>query len=222
MSTNLTPYLNKVFACDALTLLQRLPDESVDAVIADPMYGVATKAGKSNTFDWGAEPFNGDPDAWWYYHQPIYDECRRVLKPGGKMAWAMGCKFRERFPSWFGGYRVWSFTRFLLRGVNHFGHIWLVQTRERTPVRFPDADSLIIVCPKPAWRLKHPCPKHPEEMLFLVQHLTEPGDVLLDCFTGIGTTLQAAKLLGDRKWIGCDLSPQYCRLAKWGLEQGVA
>lgn len=220
MPANLTSYLNKTFACEALCLLGRLPDECIDAVIADPMYGIAAKPTTFSSYDWGPEPFNGDPDYWWDYHQPIYQECRRVLKQGGRLAWAMGCKFRPLFSEWFGSHRIWSFTRHFLKGRNAFGHIWLVQSKERQPIRFPDSDSLIIVRPRPAWRLLHPCPKHPEEMRFLIEHLTEPGEIVLDCFAGIGSTLQAAKQL-RRQWIGCDLSPYYCRLAKWGLENAV-
>ena len=35
------PYLNSVFACPALKLLAKLPAESIDAVLTDPMYMVA-------------------------------------------------------------------------------------------------------------------------------------------------------------------------------------
>lgn len=221
MRTKQQTYLNDVWTCHALDLLTRLPDTYIDAVISDPMYGIASKPSRHSSYDWGPEPFHGDPAEWWAYHRPIYQECRRVLKPGGRLAWAMGCKFREHFQGWFGGYRIWSFARHFLKGRNAFGHIWLVQTREQTPIGFPDADSLIIVRPRPAWRLKHPCPKHPEELLFMVEHLTQPSEIVLDCFAGIGTTLQAAKQL-KRQFIGCDLSPGYCRLAKWGVDQVVA
>jgi len=124
----------------------------------------------------------------------------------------MGCKFRDHFPDWFGGYRIWSFTRFLHGGMNAFGHIWLVQTREQQPVPFPDKDSLIIMRTKPELLNLHPCPKAVEEMVFLVEHLTQPDDIILDCFAGIGSTLVAAQQLG-RRWIGCDLSRNYCRVA---------
>ncbi len=55
----------------------------------------------------------------------------------------------------------------------------------------------------------------------MVNHMSQPGEIVLDCFAGIGTTLQAAKQL-NRRWIGCELSPKYSRLAKWGLEQEMA
>ena len=58
----------------------------------------------------------------------------------------------------------------------------------------------------------HPCPKSVEEMIFLIESLTKPGQVILDCFCGLGSTLVAAEQLG-RFWIGCDKSLTYCRWA---------
>lgn len=71
-------FVNRVFHGDALKLLQVLPTASVDAVITDPMYGTA----KNCLYDWGVDPARGDPERHWFYHEPIYQECRRVLKPG--------------------------------------------------------------------------------------------------------------------------------------------
>jgi DNA modification methylase len=205
--------VNDVYRMDARKLLFALPDASIDSVISDPMYGVSKNPKPRATYDWGADPAEGDPDKWWAYHGPIYEQCRRVLKPSGTLAWAMGCKFRQRFPEWFGGYRIWSFTRFQHQGLNAFGHIWFVQTKEQTPIRFPDKDSLIIVDTKPELLKFHPCPKAINEMLFLVDALSKPGQIVLDPFCGLGSTLVAAALL-KRKYLGCDLSERYCRVAK--------
>jgi site-specific DNA-methyltransferase (adenine-specific) len=196
--------------------LPQLDSESVDAVVCDPMYGVASTPRKGSTYGFGPEPFDGTAEAWWRYHEPIYRECRRVLKPGGRLSWAMGCKFRHHFRSWFGGYRIWSTTRYYRQGMNAFGHVWLTQNREQRPVRFPDRDSLIICERKPAWRNQHPCPKPVREMEFYVRHLSKPGDVVLDCFCGLGSTCEAAKRLG-RQYIGCDVWPEYVRLAREAL-----
>jgi site-specific DNA-methyltransferase (adenine-specific) len=205
-------FIHKVFHGDARRLLRALPCASIEACIADPMYGVAKNPNPRLTYDWGPDPFHGDPDKWWEYHRPIYHECLRVLKPGRTLAWAMGCKFRDHFRDWFGGYRIWSFSRFKIRGMNAFAHIWMVQTREQTPIPFPDKDSLIIYNTGPKLLKLHPCPKAVEEMSFLVENLTEANDIILDCFAGIGSTLVAAQQLG-RRWIGCDLSRNYCRVA---------
>jgi site-specific DNA-methyltransferase (adenine-specific) len=132
----------------------------------------------------------------------------------------MGTRFRDHFPDWFGGYRIWSFCRYTAGCRNPFAPIWIVQTREREPVPFPDADSFIEMRTSPRLLKLHPCPKSVEEMLFLVAHLSEPGDIIFDPFAGIGTTLVAAKQLG-RRWIGCDLSPNYCRVALRRLREEV-
>jgi len=200
-------YVGKVFHANALDLLRTMPVESVDAVIADPMYGV-----KALLYDWGTDPGDRDPRRHWAYHEPIYQECRRVLKPGGILAWAQGGKFFRHFGDWFGEHRVWTLTRFGENAHTAVGNMWTVQTRDQKPIEFPHRDSLVI-CTKPTeLKRHHPCPKPVEEMAFMVEALTTPGQVVLDCFCGLGSTLVAAQQLG-RLWIGCDLSRRYGRIA---------
>src|SRR5215470_9091717 len=100
--------INQVFHGDALRLLRGMPTHAVDAVLADPMYGACKTPQQKTTYDWGPDPCRGDPDQWWAYHGPIYQECLRVLRPGGRMAWAMGTKFRGHFHRWFKGHRIWA------------------------------------------------------------------------------------------------------------------
>jgi site-specific DNA-methyltransferase (adenine-specific) len=61
----------------------------------------------------------------------------------------------------------------------------------------------------------HPTQK-PEELLRkLVLASSKPGDVVLDPFSGSGTTLVAAEQLG-RAWLGCDISAQY---NEWAIKR---
>ena len=61
-------------------------------------------------------------------------------------------------------------------------------------------------------KTKHPTQK-PEELLRkLVLAASQPGDLILDPFSGSGTTLVVAEQLG-RKWLGCDLSQEYNEMA---------
>ncbi len=93
------------------------------------------------------------------------------------------------------------------------GHAWVVQTKDRSPIPFPsDRDGIIRCEPQGRVRHLHPCSKPVEEMLWMVEALTTPGQIVLDPFCGIGTTLIAAEQLG-RRWIGCDLSRTYGRVA---------
>jgi hypothetical protein len=72
-------FFNKVFHGDDLDLLRVFPRALVDLVIPDAMFGTA----KNCRYEWGFDPARGDPVKHWQYHQPIYEECRRVLRPGG-------------------------------------------------------------------------------------------------------------------------------------------
>lgn len=45
-----------------------------------------------------------------------------------------------------------------------------------------------------------------------------PGDIVLDPFMGSGTVARVAQDLG-RKWIGCELNPEYARMVKRRTEQ---
>lgn len=200
-------FVNKVFHGNARHLLRLLPDASVDAVITDAMYGTS----KNCRYDWGVDPAKGDPVKHWHYHEPIYRECLRVLRPGGVLAWGQGAKFCRHFRRWFGGHRLWTLTRFRLQGMSATGHVWAVQTRERQPVEFPHRDSLVMFDTLGPLRKVHPCIKPPEEPAFLIETLTQPNQIVLDCFCGLGSTLVAAEGLG-RIWIGCDLSRRYCQI----------
>lgn len=67
----------------------------------------------------------------------------------------------------------------------------------------------------------HPCVKPLSVMRWLVRLVTPPGGVVLDPFTGSGTTGIAATLEGFR-FIGCELSHEYADLARGRIAHAVA
>ena len=64
----------------------------------------------------------------------------------------------------------------------------------------------------------HPTQKPLRLYEYLVRTYTRPGDTVLDPFAGSGTTLVAAQKLG-RRFIGCDLSPEYVEIARQRLAE---
>jgi hypothetical protein len=211
-------FVHKVFNMDALRLLRALPTACIDADIVDGMYGTGRVR-----YEWGTDPGANDPVKHWRYHEPYYRECLRVLRPGGVLAWAQSIKFYKHFDGWFGGHRVWSLPRLGQNQIRPSAHVWVVQTRERRPVELVGRDPVVLYGRLGrGLKATHPCIKPVEELAFLVGALTEPGDVVLDCFCGLGSTLLAAEQLG-RKWIGCDLGKTYCQVALkrlWELRDG--
>jgi len=64
----------------------------------------------------------------------------------------------------------------------------------------------------------YPTEKNLDLLKTIIAASSNPGDIVLDCFVGSGTTLVAAELLG-RRWIGVDNSRTAVRVARRRLSQ---
>lgn len=75
------------------------------------------------------------------------------------------------------------------------------------------ANNIWHIAPVPPNQLPHPCP-FPEELAYrLIRLFSYTGDLILDPFTGIGTTLKVANATG-RNWVGYELKPEYIQYAE--------
>lgn len=74
--------------------------------------------------------------------------------------------------------------------------------------------------PKVQGQTGHPTEKPLELFAAFVQDFTDPGELILDPFTGSGTTLRAAKDLG-RRAIGIEIEEKYCEIAAKRMSQEV-
>lgn len=86
--------------------------------------------------------------------------------------------------------------------------------------RFPScwtADEFPYSSENPSWKTKHeidhPTVKGREFIEWLIQLTTREGDLVVDPFVGSGTVAVACKALG-RRFIGCDISPDFVKLAE--------
>lgn len=66
----------------------------------------------------------------------------------------------------------------------------------------------------------HPAPYSYTDVARVIRMFTKPGQMVLDPFVGVGSTLKAAALEG-RQGIGFELYPDFARLAKLRLKQEV-
>jgi len=65
--------------------------------------------------------------------------------------------------------------------------------------------------------IKHPAPYHKELPSYYITFLTDEGDVVLDPFSGIGTTGVSCMEL-NRDYIGFELNPLYAEFSIKRLE----
>ncbi len=206
--------INYLWNNDARTVLKWIRSGTVDAVITDAMYGVGCR------YDWGRD--HHDPVRHWRSQAPVYQECLRALRPDGIICWGQGLRYHRYFDTWFGRHQLWSLTRFTARGTLATASVWVVQRITRTgpePIVYPN-DLPFVTADRDDYasaKAAHPCPKSIEEMSWLLRHLSKPGDLVLDPYAGTGTTLVAAAKL-RRRWLGIELSANYCAVAKRRLK----
>ena len=88
------------------------------------------------------------------------------------------------------------------------GNVWLIANHSKNASSFDDA-------------YKHPA-IFPERLAN--DHIftwSNPGDLVLDPFSGSGTTAKAAKELG-RRFLGLEIDPEYCAIAERRIAQAGA
>jgi len=66
----------------------------------------------------------------------------------------------------------------------------------------------------------YPTEKNPDMLKRIIQASSNPGDMVLDCFSGSGTTLAASSALG-RRWIGIDNSFEAIKTTFKRFENGI-
>ena len=70
-------------------------------------------------------------------------------------------------------------------------------------------------------RYNHPTQKPVKLMRRLIEKFTREGDFIIDPYCGSGSTLVACAKLG-REFIGCDINPEYCKIANNRIQKELS
>lgn len=213
---NATLYLG-----DCLEVLPELKPMSVDAVIVDPPYMIGAMSigdARAKTGTWA----DMENSAYWY--AAWMEQARRALKQDGFM-----CVF--------GNWRSIPTLLFASSKIKQPVDSMLVWDKEwigpAGPRQLRPTYEIVMFAGMPeakidnrnasdifrcTWQAVHcKTTEHAaEKPVALMRHLvmltTQPGDVILDCFLGSGTTGVAA-LAEDRRFIGIEREPDYFDIA---------
>jgi hypothetical protein len=215
------PYLREFFDADAIEDSDGSGEMNA-VVISDPPYGQSK------------EGITHDDNADW---SDVY----RLLKPRGGFAF---CAFKPPFfraaedgiikaggvPIEYlaldkGGGRMWGGDRVQNRldGIVYFeraGHQPWKAGRRTVSLLRPDRSRAAMDERKRVGG-GHATPKYIDVLITLIKLATDPGDVVVDPFTGSGTTLVACQRLG-RRFIGVEYEPKWAERAvrNWQDETG--
>ena len=234
-------FINRLICGDAVKEMSKLPEASVDLVVADPPYNLGKDYGN-----------NRDLMAWHEYEQftrAWLSEALRVLKPDGSLYVFMGVRFISRlfiiledeFKLNFNGWITWHYTQGMGRKTGfsprHEDILCFTKTQNFTfnldDVRIPqkyyrERNNMAGANPGDVWQFSHVHYSNPEredqptqkpEALLerIIRASSNPNDLVLDPFVGSGTTCRVAKALG-RKWLGIDINPEYIEMSQRRLD----
>jgi adenine-specific DNA-methyltransferase len=218
------PYYEKdgiaLYHGDCREILPQFPPDIFDLVLTDPPYLV------SYSCRWGSawNPIEGDSDPSWVI--PVYSELFRTLKQDSLCLTFYGWPHAETFlSSWrLVGFRPISVFILVKRqiGLGYFTRAQHEQAYLLAKGRPPKPD----IAPSDVleWHSSglpfHPNQKPLGAVAQLLTAFSNDCSVVLDPFSGSGTTLLAAKACG-RKAVGIEIEERFCEITAMRLSQEV-
>jgi len=201
-----------LYNSDCLSMMRDMPDKSVDLVLTDPPYGMEYY---SNHYK------NGNPHDKIIGDNLFDSKWIEEFKRLAKKAVIVFCRWNNLKdlpqPK---SFIVWIKNNWTAGDLKHeYGRMWegiLFYPMENH--KFNKREPDIIDCRRtPSTELLHPTQKP----VFLIERLLKnnstEGDLILDPFLGSGTTAVACEKL-NRRWIGCEISEVYCKIARRRIE----
>ena len=207
-------YINKIINADCLDILKQLPDKCIDLVLTDPPYGIGESKGKNKsrsklapTKDYGNKDWdNATPSG------DVFAEIIRVSKHAIIFGGNYFVEHLANSPCWI----VWD----KHNGENDFADCELAWTNFKTAVRKYDwvwAGMLQQDMKNKEIRI-HPTQKPVGLFMKILQDYSNENDLVLDCFSGSGTTAVACHNL-HRRFICIERDKEYCEASIKRLEE---
>jgi DNA modification methylase len=221
-SENLGKESQKVICADCRNVLPTFADETFDAVPTDPPFGINFE------YDDGQEPCD-NPEDYWKWFGPIFQEIWRVTKPGGFVCLWQANKYLDYFTQWYGKWHLFVACKKNVKpcipytdSVDILVVIWKPGSKPRLPpvqecsrnyfestIQYGDELSSLHPCPRPLDLCEH-----------LIRNFTPEYGLILDCFAGAGTIpLAVQRVGGGRHYVAIEQNPRYCQVAEERLKR---
>ena len=217
--------LNNIHLGDSYELIKLIPDKSIDLIMIDPPYDIETKGGTNNRIGKSMLKIKDELDTIKEgINKEIFKELMRVMKKPNIYIWCNkkqiieyldffvtnnDCSFEiliwekiNPIPLCGGNYLIdKEFCLYFRKGIK------LNTTFESAKTIF--RSSLIVNDKKD---FEHPSIKPLNFIKTLIANSSNENDVVLDCFSGSGTTCIACKEIG-RQFIGIEIDDKWHKIS---------
>jgi len=221
---------------DSRELIKTIPDGSVDLILIDPPYNLANYSTGNIELSW-RKTVNNDLAEWdkeTFIVQEWASEFQRILSPKGNIfafcSYNLIGNWHSTFDPVFDTfqYLVWHKTnpvpKFRKAGFLNScelivcmwnkGHVWNF-TKQSEMHNF--IETPICMGNERLKNPNHPTQKPLKVLNKIINWASNEGDVIFDCFMGVGSSGEAA-LINKRKFIGFELNETYFKAASTRLE----
>ncbi len=234
-------YINQIICGNSLDVMREMPSESLDLVVTSPPYNLKNSTGNGMKDGRGGKWANAalvngyshhndcmPHDEYVEWQKNCLTEMFRLIKEDGAIfynhKWRVQAGLLQDRQDIVGDFPVRQIIIWQRNGGINFNPGYFLPTYE-----------VIYLIPKPKFKLapksnkhgdvwhfgqelknKHPAP-FPVKLIDRIISSTT-ADLILDPFSGSGTTAVVAQESG-RNFIGIDISPEYCEMAKERLER---
>lgn len=202
---------------DCLDYLKTLADNSVDAVVTDPPFGIGFRY----------ESHDDTEDGYGEWIWSVVSECERIAKPGSPLFVWQAMKNATKFSAWFP--RQWrifaacrNFAQMMPCAMQYsFDPVLVWWKNGAKPWSAGTASrDYHIADTTPSGRMMngdvvegHPCPRPKHQVRHILEQWCIPGGTVLDPFMGSGTT-GVACWETSRNFIGCEIDAKYFEIAR--------
>ncbi len=236
-------FINKIICGDCVEVMKQIPDNSVDLVVTSPPYNLKNSTGNGMKDGRGGKWANAalqngyshyddnmPHDKYVAWQRKCLEEMVRLIKDTGAIfynhKWRVQNGLLQNRQDIVNGFPVRQIIIWQRKGGLNFNRGYFLPTYE---VIYLIAKKKFALAPKAnaygdVWEftqeMNNPHPAaFPVDLIERIIGSTE-AQIILDPFMGSGTTALAAKNL-KREYVGIDISPQYCEMARERVQNGM-
>jgi len=235
--------INKIIQGDCRTEMKKLSGDSVDICICSPPYlaGTDISTGKKSKYE-GYDDSGSVEDYYKLIKESLTEAIRvtkyyvfwnfQILSKTKKVWQRILWEFRDNIKEYF----IWAKSHSqpaICEGVVSSGFEFIIcftkpeyATKRRFERYFfsnrtkgaPVVSNTIIAPPNFNTNAQHLAQFPAWLPRYFIKNFSKEGDIILDCFAGLSTTLKVAKQMG-RNYLGFELIEKYVEMGNKGLEQ---